>query len=355
MNQSKKVTIQDIARHANVSAGTVDRVIHNRGKVAPERKQKIEAAIKELNFNPNFLARTLALGKQFTIYSLIPEAVHPGNYWNLPQNGIAQAEKMYKDFGFVIEPKFYNLHDEDSFVKQANSILEKAPSGVIMAPLFKKASISFIKKLKEKNIPFVFIDTDIPEQGGLSYIGPDVKRSGYIAGKILNAAINRNGRYLILNMAKGRENVFSTERMENGFKDFFHKNCSNSEFQIQTLTINSIQRDEIFRELTKFYLRNGTVDAIFVTNSNAHLVSDYNTLHELNTRIVGFDLIDENIKYLKQGGIDCIISQSPKQQGVKAVQVFFDLFVYKHQANNIQYVPLDIIIPENVDYYIDFN
>ena len=59
MSIQKKTTIQDIARHANVSVGTVDRVLHNRGSVMPEKKERVEEAIKQLNYNPNALASNL--------------------------------------------------------------------------------------------------------------------------------------------------------------------------------------------------------------------------------------------------------------------------------------------------------
>ena len=45
-----------------------------------------------------------------------------------------------------------------------------------------------------------------------------------------------------------------------------------------------------------FYLKNNTVDGVFVTNSNAHLVSAYNFMHSVDIRVVGYDLIEENIK-----------------------------------------------------------
>ena len=62
MQKNKKVTIQDVAHYARVSAGTIDRVLHKRGKVSPEKIRIVEEAITKLNFNPNLLARTLALG-----------------------------------------------------------------------------------------------------------------------------------------------------------------------------------------------------------------------------------------------------------------------------------------------------
>src|SRR5690606_32772051 len=100
---AKKITIQDVARRAGVSTGTIDRVIHNRGRVSAEKKEKIETAIKELNFNPNLLARILALGRSYHISILIPSAPSPNHYWAMPLQGIRMAESLYKDYGLATE------------------------------------------------------------------------------------------------------------------------------------------------------------------------------------------------------------------------------------------------------------
>ena len=50
---AKKIRIKDIADIAGVSAGTVDRVLHNRGHVAEDKRIKIEAALKKMNYTPN--------------------------------------------------------------------------------------------------------------------------------------------------------------------------------------------------------------------------------------------------------------------------------------------------------------
>src|SRR6266540_3863971 len=109
---AKRITIRDIARHAKVSAGTVDRVIHNRGKVSADKKMKIEAAVKELNFNPNLLARALSLRNQFTVCSLFPQSFSGKEYWHLPDHGAKQAANSFKDFGFFLETFYYSLFDE---------------------------------------------------------------------------------------------------------------------------------------------------------------------------------------------------------------------------------------------------
>lgn len=350
----KKITIQDIARHSKVSAGTVDRVIHNRGKVSADKKKKIEDAVKELNFNPNMLARALVMRNQFTVCSLFPQSFSENEYWHLPNYGAEQAANGIKDFGFFLEPYYYSLFDESSFIEQANRIIELKPDGVILAPLFREESILFVEKLEKNNIPYVFIDGNIPGQKNLSYIGPDAECSGFVVAKLMNLMLCPGDPILIVNIVKGIENSANLSLIEKGFRNYFAENGSESEQTISILVIHSTDETIIFQELTKFYIKNPNIKGVFVTASKAHLIARFHQNHDLNIRLIGFDLVKENIVYLREGRIDWIISQSPIQQGARAVKTMFDLFVYKTEPKKIQYVPLDIIIRENLDYYIDF-
>lgn len=58
-----KIRIKDIARLANVSTGTVDRVLHNRGEVSAKSREKVEKVLKEINYQPNIYASALASKK----------------------------------------------------------------------------------------------------------------------------------------------------------------------------------------------------------------------------------------------------------------------------------------------------
>ena len=59
-----KIRIKDIARLANVSTGTVDRVLHNRGEVSAKSREKVEKVLKEINYQPNIYASALASKKR---------------------------------------------------------------------------------------------------------------------------------------------------------------------------------------------------------------------------------------------------------------------------------------------------
>lgn len=69
--------IKDVARRACVGVGTVSRMLNNSGYVAEETREKIEAAMRELNYTPNELARNLYHKRTGIIAVLVPNVSNP--------------------------------------------------------------------------------------------------------------------------------------------------------------------------------------------------------------------------------------------------------------------------------------
>ena len=55
INDKENIRIKDIAKMAGVSAGTIDRVLHNRGRVSEENLKKVNAVLKMVNYQPNLI------------------------------------------------------------------------------------------------------------------------------------------------------------------------------------------------------------------------------------------------------------------------------------------------------------
>ena len=69
--------IKDVAKKAGVGVGTVSRVINHTGYVAEDTRKRIEAAMQELNYTPNELARNLYRNKTGIVAIIIPDLEHP--------------------------------------------------------------------------------------------------------------------------------------------------------------------------------------------------------------------------------------------------------------------------------------
>ncbi|MDZ4975781.1 LacI family DNA-binding transcriptional regulator, partial [Clostridium perfringens] len=68
-----KVTIKDVAKEANVATSTVSRVLSNSDKISDKTKEKVNEAIKKLNYTPNIIARGLANNRTRILAVILPK------------------------------------------------------------------------------------------------------------------------------------------------------------------------------------------------------------------------------------------------------------------------------------------
>jgi LacI family transcriptional regulator len=337
---------------ANVSIGTVDRVIHNRGEVSKATRDKIIQIIEELEYQPNLLASTLASKKIFSFSLLLPEPISAESYWNKPMIGVRKAFEEIQQYGVNINIHLFKQSDPLTFNTEAALILQNNPDGVVLAPFFSRESNGFIAELQKRNIPYVFIDSNITDSQKLSYIGQDSFQSGTLAARLLDYSISENASILILHFAKERDNMNHLVQREKGFYAYFSRNKPESKRVLITMEIAEPTHSD-FQEQIKTVLKNNeTIGGIFVTNSQVYYLGRIlEQLERLNIRVIGHDLINENISFLRKGIIDFLICQRPEEQGYSAIITLFENIVLKKDVKNENYTSIDIITKENLDYY----
>ena len=124
------VTISDIAKKAKVSQSTVSRVLNGSGYVKEETKNRIEAVIKELNYTPSAIARSLSKRETNAIGVIVPDITN--SYFGEVIKGISQVADK-NNLNII----FYNT--ENSFEKEIralNLLKEQRIKGIIMTPGF---------------------------------------------------------------------------------------------------------------------------------------------------------------------------------------------------------------------------
>ena len=70
-------TLKDVARESGLTVGTVSRVLNNRGYISEQTREKVYAVMKELNYQPNEMARSLSKQKSNTLGVILPHIMHP--------------------------------------------------------------------------------------------------------------------------------------------------------------------------------------------------------------------------------------------------------------------------------------
>jgi LacI family transcriptional regulator len=343
------VGVKEIARLAKVSLATVDRVLHNRTGVSEATRTKIQKIIKRLNYRPNILARRLASGKVYRFAVLIPVSEESG-YWKAPLNGVNRAEAELGQYGIRVDHFFFDQNDKKSFQSQAKLILESEIDGVVMAPSFIEESVKFTNALKLLKIPYVFINSDIPAQDSLCYIGPELFKSGYLAASLAGYSKRESGKILVVNIVKEIDNQHHQLRKEEGFRSYFKdKNIS---AEIIEVNINQTDYKAVEKNLAVVLARNPDITSIFVTNSRVFFVARFlEKTNRNNILLIGYDYIEENIECLKEGRINFLICQKPEEQGYRGIMALYRHLILKIPITSIDYMPIDIVTKENYEFY----
>ena len=117
---------------------------------------------------------------------------------------------------------------------------------------------------------------------------------------------------------------------------------------------NVFDKKGLYEYLKKTLEKTPNIQGIFVTTSKLfHIVPILKKLKRTDIKLVGFDLIDNNLKYLHNDGIHFLINQNPKKQGFMGIMNLFNYLVLKKNINTLQLLPLDIVIKENIQYYLE--
>jgi len=347
----KKVTIKDIALKAGVSIGTVDRILHNRGKVNKDVSKRVTDIMNELGYRKNIIASTLAFNKKLTFAAILPNPeIDP--YWAQPDTGINQAQKTVRDFGIQIKKYWFDLFDESTFINTYKNAIGESPNAILLAPIFAKESKKLIKVAKEKSIPIILINTYLDDDYPLSYIGQDSYQSGFLGGRLIQFGLEKNAQVMVLNLGERSINAQHLLKKEKGFNDFFRKNAKS----IEVIKADFFDFDDSTK--LKFFLKKKlkqfpNLKGIYVTTSRAYKLIEAFPEHETNIKIVGFDLLKQNINYLIQNKITFLINQHPVEQGYRGIISLFNHFVKKEAIEKTQFLPLDIVVVENYKFYLE--
>lgn len=339
---------------AGVSSGTVDRILHNRGNVSETARLAVEKVLEKVNYKPNIHISGLSLKRKYKVVIATPN-VTPGEYWESIHSGINRALNEYENIIVDTHIHTYNQYDIYSCRAVFDKIARLEMDAVIIGPTFKDETAEFCKKLKERSIPFIIVDSPIDELSPLAFFSSNHYVCGRLMCKLITAIIPPKSDIGILHAARiGDESANTTVLRKKGFTDYLAENGNkHNTFKIP-LSVTEPEKNEHL--LSNFFLKNKNIKGIVVMNSKGFLIADYLVKNELTgVRLVCMDLTEPNVKALKAENIDFLIGQRPETQSFLAMKTLIEYLIFRQPETAENYVPLDILTKETIDYYNRFN
>ena len=168
------VRLKDIAGDLNVSVMTVSKVVRGCADVGAETRRRVLARIKELNYQPNWVARGLAARRTFMIGLIVPDLMH--SFFAEIAKGVAAAIRP-AGFDVVI----CNSEEDGAFESsEVDRLLARQVDGLILASAQPPSSLAVFDRIDLRNVPYVLIDRRFPDSRA-SYVGADDEAIGRLA------------------------------------------------------------------------------------------------------------------------------------------------------------------------------
>lgn len=303
------VTIKEVAEEADVSITTVSAVINNTRYVSPELTDRVQQAIRKLNYYPDQMGRGLRKGQSNTIGLIISDIENP--FFPRIARGVEDSARE-NDYNLIL-----GNTDEDPVEEQhyISLLLSQRVDGLIITPSTKGKEN--IQPMLEKSIPLVLIDRAIEDQD-IPSVTSDNYSGSYRAVEYLIEKGHRK-----IGFVGGIKGIQSTDKRLEGYKDALED--YNIKLKDELINRGNSKIQDSYKATKKLMAKTEDITAIFAAN-NLIIIGILQYLKESSLTypeeisVVCFD--DPAWGSAVNPGITSV-SQKPYRMGYKAAQQLF--------------------------------
>jgi LacI family transcriptional regulator len=168
------VRLKDIAEELNVSVMTVSKVVRGQTDVSEATRKRVLERVRELNYQPNWIARSLAARQTFIIGLVVPDLMH--SFFAEVAKGVTRK----------MRPRGYDVvicnSEEDGALERSEveHLLSRQVDGLILASSQAPDEDGLFRRIEARGTPYVLIDRRFPETKA-AYVGAENREIGRLA------------------------------------------------------------------------------------------------------------------------------------------------------------------------------
>lgn len=316
------ITYKEIAEIVGVSRGTVDRAIHNRGRVNPEVKARILQVAQENGFAPSPVGRALARAKNPVKIGVVVHLAKIPFFKQVIQ-GIQKAQADIGNLGGEVIIKELPTLDPQEQLTAVNELVEMGIEGLAISPAEDETLRERLNQLQqEKGLPIVTFNTDMARLNRLCFVGMDNIRSGQTAAGLMNMLLGDTGGQVLI-ISGHIANQANSQRVEGFVQEIARK--------FPALKVPSIQfcldDESIAYNITMAALDGKPkIKGIFMPASGqagvCRALAERGLSGEI--KLIVFDILPETTQYIQDGTIHFIIDQNAATQGSSPPRILFN-------------------------------
>ena len=319
----KRFGVRDLARHANVSVGTVDRALKGRTGINKETRKRILAIAAANGYAPNPTAQALSFSKSaFRIGVCIPREIH--YFYDHLYAGVTNEAKRWEHVG--LEVVYRRVKQLSSPVSRAvNELLSLDIQALVLTPGSAEGVAPIIQKAEEdKNVRVVCVATDDSPSCRSTGISVDPNINGALAAELMANLVPPGSEVAIVT------GMLITEEHRNkveAFQKNFPIDCRGGK------TVRVIEghedEEEVYRKIRKLLREYPKLRGIYIGTVNSipvcKAVEKWKKRSQV--RIIATDVFPDQEPYFRRKTLSASIYQDPYRQGQLAVRLIMDSFL----------------------------
>ena len=304
-------TLKDVAKASGLTVGTVSRVLNNRGYISDKTREKVYRVMKELDYQPNEMARSLSKQKNNIIGVILPQIEHPYFAKVLSRLEREATKQGYRIMLFVSRNK----------EKREEQCIEMCKSGRVAGVVLCSGSFE-TEKFRGLDFPLITLERSMDE-GTLS-----IECDNYQGGTLATQHLIDKGCHKLMyigGMSAGEDIHMPADFREVAFRDTCAKTkTENVVIVTEKQMFDSMEYYEFVREKL---IEHPDVDGVFASSDviGAYVLQacyDLNIEVPGRLKIVGFD--DVNIAQFTSPGLTTI-HQPVEQMAEQAISAIVQI------------------------------
>ena len=343
------VTLNQIAKAAGVSRGTVDRALNNRGRIQPQVAERIRHIAEEMGYTPNANARALALTAHPRKYGVILQFIETPFIQEVLR-GIMTATEEFLQYGIEVEIVRIEGMDSNQAVTHMKRFCEERVSGIILVGNNDSSLRREIDTCKKADIDVVTVNSDVPSSYRRFYIGQNAYGSGQTAASVLADLMGGKGSIIVY---YGLDSTIHSERIR-GFRDIISHRYKDIHIVEEKKTGNS---REMLAKMAKASLAlhpdvkgiylcgEGSIELCNILKEQSLSKSVHLVLHDL-AACRSTDILDRTIDY--------VIDDDGFGQGFMSLYLL-SLWHYNKKEPDQEYYYTDIRIINAYNYHFSLS
>jgi LacI family transcriptional regulator len=325
-----KITIQDVAQKSGVSVATIDRVLNRRAGVKASTIEKVEAAIRELNYQPDRIAARLARSRDYRFWFILPATA--GEFMSRVAAETEDLARRMTAERVAILIKRVDVFDGQLLARTLDG-LGPDVDGVAVVALDHPAVREAINSLTARGVAVVTLVSDVPGSKRVHYAGIDNSSAGRTAAGLM-------GRFL--RGMKGKIGLFagSLALRDHIERQFGFEQVSESRDDVSR---SEAMTQQLFKEqpgLLGIYNVGGGTMGIVAGLEAAKRPEDF--------VFVAHEITDGSRRALIRGTIDAIINQDAGHEVRSAFRVLMSRVDNAPLIESQERIRIDIFMRDNL-------